>query len=143
MIHQYAAGCVVFTHDNSHKKYLLVQNVRGNHWEFPKGRMEPGETTKEAALRELKEETNLEGSLLENFESTMAYTSTFDGEPIHKTVYFFIVYAHPTNLVLSHEHGAYGWFSYEDALNKLTFSNSQEILTQVHHFLETTQQHIE
>lgn len=136
MTHQYAAGCVVFTYDTTQRKYLLVQNVRGNHWEFPKGRMEPGETTQEAALRELKEETNIEGKIMQPFEATMSYTSTFDDDPIQKTVYFFIAQAHSTDPVLSHEHGAYGWFSYEDALKQLTYINSQEILTQAHDFLE-------
>lgn len=38
-------------------KYLICYNKWRNQWEFPAGRLEPGETMKEAAKRELYEET--------------------------------------------------------------------------------------
>lgn len=38
---------------------LLVHRPRYDDWSFPKGKLEPGETWEEAALREVEEETGL------------------------------------------------------------------------------------
>jgi 8-oxo-dGTP diphosphatase len=43
--------------DNQGEKVLMVQNEQS--WSLPGGKREPGETLKEAAIREAKEETGL------------------------------------------------------------------------------------
>lgn len=50
--------CIVFQAD----KFLIVQRQGwpGNWWKFPQGGIDPGETLKQAALRELKEEIGSE-----------------------------------------------------------------------------------
>lgn len=58
-----AVGCACFRGDD----VLLVR--RGNaplagHWSIPGGRIEPGERAKDAALRELKEETAVDARIL-------------------------------------------------------------------------------
>jgi len=53
-----AAGGVVV---NDEGKILLVEQ-HGNSWSFPKGGVEDGETPLRAAVREIQEETGLEGS---------------------------------------------------------------------------------
>ena len=50
-----SCGCIVI--DNN--KVLLVQQRKGN-WGFPKGRVEKNETECETAIREVKEETNID-----------------------------------------------------------------------------------
>ena len=50
-----AAGAVVLRHD----AVLLVHRPRYNDWSFPKGKLDPGETTPVAAVREVGEETGL------------------------------------------------------------------------------------
>jgi len=45
----------------------------GGYWEFPKGKLEPGETDEAAAHRELKEETGLEVTLIPDFKETITY----------------------------------------------------------------------
>ncbi len=49
-----AAGGLVFNEDND----VLMIYRRGN-WDFPKGKIDPGESPEEAALREIREETGL------------------------------------------------------------------------------------
>ena len=39
---------------------FLIQHIKGRYWGFPKGHAEAGETPIESAVRELKEETNLD-----------------------------------------------------------------------------------
>ena len=49
----------VFIYDPVQKKILIVQS-RGHLWGAPKGSLNVGETIKECAIREVKEETNLD-----------------------------------------------------------------------------------
>jgi len=45
-------------------RILMIKTRRFNRWELPGGGMETGETAEEAALRELKEECGLEGTVI-------------------------------------------------------------------------------
>jgi diadenosine hexaphosphate hydrolase (ATP-forming) len=45
-------------------RVLLVTSSGGDHWIFPKGHLEAGETAADAALRELWEEADVEGDIL-------------------------------------------------------------------------------
>ena len=40
-------------------KVLLIHRPRYDDWSFPKGKLDPGETHRQAALREVEEETGL------------------------------------------------------------------------------------
>jgi bis(5'-nucleosidyl)-tetraphosphatase len=70
---------------------FLVQLRRGHHWGFPKGHPEQGEEPLASALRELKEETQLEVlSLLSKEPLVETYRFTSQGELIEKQVTYFI-----------------------------------------------------
>ena len=62
-----AAGGVVTNSEGD----LLMIRLR-NRWDLPKGHIEPGEKSLTAALREVKEETNIEAEILDN---TPLYTT--------------------------------------------------------------------
>ena len=54
-------------------EYLLLHYESG-HWDFPKGKIEEGETPEQAALRELKEETGIEDAeILPGFTEGIKY----------------------------------------------------------------------
>src|SRR5687768_14174723 len=52
--------CGVFLICND--KLLIGHVTNSNDWSIPKGLMDPGETELESAIRELKEETNIDSS---------------------------------------------------------------------------------
>jgi 8-oxo-dGTP pyrophosphatase MutT (NUDIX family) len=54
-----SAGCMACRHGNGGWRILVLRAYRN--WDFPKGTLEPGETPLAAAIREVKEETALEG----------------------------------------------------------------------------------
>ena len=52
-----SAGAVIFRRTDRGVRYLVLRAYRS--WDFPKGRVEPGESQLEAAKREVAEETGL------------------------------------------------------------------------------------
>lgn len=67
--------CVIFGFDGSNLKILLIQRgldpYKGK-WALPGGFLKPDESAEECALRELKEETGLETTYIEQFHSYSA-----------------------------------------------------------------------
>jgi len=58
------AGGVVVRRDARRVRVLLVRSSDGMHWLFPKGHIEPGETARQAAVREIREEAGVIGVVL-------------------------------------------------------------------------------
>ena len=47
------------SHSNDRVKVLIVHRPRYDDWSLPKGKLEPGESARSAAVREVEEETGL------------------------------------------------------------------------------------
>ncbi|HEU5214873.1 MAG TPA: NUDIX hydrolase [Gaiellaceae bacterium] len=86
---------------------VLVRTIRGRPmvaairprgkkrvWALPKGHIDPGETAAETALREVREETGVEGRLVEKLgDVRYVYTASYEGgsgERVFKVVSFFL-----------------------------------------------------
>lgn len=65
--HSYSAGGIVIGTNN----LVIVVNQHGNSWSLPKGHIDPGESAKEAAAREIYEESGV--SKLEFIEELGTY----------------------------------------------------------------------
>jgi len=129
-----AAGFIlVYPQDDGTPLYLLLQ-YRDNHWGFPKGKIDPGETKEQAAFRELEEETGLKSAaIFPNFLGNVSYSFIdYDHVETHKTAFYFLAQADSKTIKLSHEHKNYIWLPYAQALEKLTHDNTQTVLTQAH-----------
>ena len=59
-------------------------------WALPKGRIDPGETAEQTAVREVAEETGAEGVSLGKL-GDVRYVYTLNGERIFKVVSFFLL----------------------------------------------------
>lgn len=116
-----SCGAVIF---NDEDKVLIVKHNAG-HWDFPKGHMEEGETEKQTALREVKEETNIDIDILEDYRYESHYSPK---ENVEKTVVFFLAKSKSDKLVKQDaEIANIGWFSNSEALDILTYDNAKEI----------------
>ena len=65
-----AAGGVVVRDGEAGTEVCLVHRPRYDDWTFPKGKLDPGESFEEAALREVEEETGLRCTLESELPST-------------------------------------------------------------------------
>ena len=72
-------------------------------WEFPGGKIEPGESKETALARELKEELDMEVEIGELFE-----TVEYDYPSFHLTMHCFLCKLKPKDYVLK-EHEAAKW----------------------------------
>lgn len=68
-----AAGGLVWRDAPGGRQLLVVQRSRYDDWTLPKGKLEPGESWQEAALREVKEETGCTARL-QSFAGALGYT---------------------------------------------------------------------
>lgn len=124
MKREFSAGGIVFK--NSH--VLLTKHSQNKHWSFPKGLIDPGQTSKEAALREVKEEGGVEAEILDKVGYSK-YVYFLNGEKIFKVVTYFLM-KYKSGSIKDHdwEVEEAGWYEVEDALKQLTFSQDKELL---------------
>lgn len=135
MLRQFSAGIIVYYPDAHKREYLLLQYGSG-HWDFPKGKIEKGETKHAAALRELQEETGLTSAIQHGLEHSLHYYFKQKNELIYKTVYFYTGPVDTKKVTLSSEHTGFVWLPYPEALNQLTYKNARETLMAVEEFLK-------
>jgi 8-oxo-dGTP pyrophosphatase MutT (NUDIX family) len=84
------------------------QNSSSGKWVFPGGKIEGGETAKEAALREFEEETNLSGKVEQSGEAYIG-----EGEPGYWKMYPFHVKVESREVDLDYEHSDHKWVELE------------------------------
>ena len=124
-----SAGIIAYR--NPSVPELILLHYPGGHWGFPKGHIEEGENSWQAAVRELEEETGLSVEKRDrNFRYCFDYNFRSDGDLIEKTVEFFSARV-PRNesVTLSHEHEDYSWARPDQAMKILTYDNTKEMLS--------------
>lgn len=138
MVKQFSAGAVIYRVDNDESRSYLLLQYPGKYWDFPKGKLELGENWKDAALREIEEETGLIVTLYDNFEYKYTYIfNDFKGNKIEKTVVFFISKVdRNVEVKLSYEHIDYLWLPFEQARLQIHFETVRKLLTKVEIFLK-------
>ncbi len=126
MKREFSAGGIVF---NKKGKVLVTQHSQNKHWSFPKGLLgdHPEQTMEESALREVKEEGGIEAEIVGKVGYNK-YVYILNGEKIFKVVtYFLMKYLSGSPEDHDWEVSEAGWYSPEDALKQLTFSQDKEL----------------
>jgi len=131
-----SSGAVVFRRFPLGIKFLLLHYSKG-HWGFPKGRIEAGESKKQAALREIMEETSLDVKLNGGFCECIEYSFNENGESIRKEAFFFLAESPNGKVRLSSEHTGHKWLPLDGALETLSFENSRGVLRKAFSFIGT------
>ena len=125
-----SCGCLVFDDDN---KILLVKMKQG-HWSFPKGHVEDDESEYQTALRETKEETNIDCKIIPGFKEVNTY-SPYPG--VMKDVIFFVAKASSEDIKVQQEEvQESAFYAIDEAFKLITFDTDKEILNKALKFLK-------
>ena len=120
-----SCGAVVYKKENN-QIYILIEEMRLGHFSIPKGHVEKNETEIETAIREIKEETNLEVIVDDRFREMVTY-SPYVG--CLKDVVFFVAEAKSEELINQEiEVSNLYWLSPQLAINKLTYESDKQVL---------------
>lgn len=119
--------CAVVIINNG--KVLLIRRdfnkSFGGRWEVPGGKVEQGESSLEAAIREVKEETGIKLNKVNEFKQ---YTGSETGSEITA----FYVQTSDTNIKLNKgEHIEYGWFKPEEIFKLDIWKDNTSVISEV------------
>ncbi|MDX2096315.1 MAG: NUDIX domain-containing protein [Leptolyngbyaceae cyanobacterium bins.59] len=131
-------GIIPIRHEANTPLFLLIQHHAG-HWGFPKGHAESGENAVEAACREFEEETGiLSYQLLGENAFSEHYWFTRHSHTVEKTVTYYLALVESSQVFCqAAEIKDYAWVPFEEAITRITFDGSKQILRQVHEYLKT------
>jgi 8-oxo-dGTP pyrophosphatase MutT (NUDIX family) len=137
-----SAGVVVYRDVLAGREYLLLLSAHGP-WEFPKGKLEPGETTLQAALRELREEAGLgHVNVVPGFTRQITYHfrcrgGHHRGRLVHKTVHYVLAHCPGRPQVrLSREHRQFAFLPFAAAVKRLSHAGPRAVLRDAVAFLD-------
>ena len=118
------------------RRLYLLLHYEENHWDFPKGHVEEGESEHETAIRETEEETGISDlEFVFGFREPIEYFYKRDGKNMHKEVIFFLARTDSDEVQLSREHVGFEWLPYDEALERLTYKTAKEILQKAERYL--------
>jgi 8-oxo-dGTP pyrophosphatase MutT (NUDIX family) len=122
-----AAGAVVRRVVGGEVQTVLVHRPRYDDWSFPKGKLLEGESFREAALREVREETGLDATPVEKL-GDIRYWYARDGNRVLKVVSFFL-FRYRAGRLADHDHEVEEalWIPLEEAPDRLAYRSEKEI----------------
>jgi len=126
---EYSSGGIVVKRWGRGLRVLLIKDPYGR-WTWPKGNIEKGESSKNAALREITEEVGLKRlKLLEKVGQTQ-YFYRLKSSLIFKTVYIYLISASPKERlkIQFEEIDAGKWFNPKQALSKVSYKDAPQTL---------------
>jgi len=126
MIREFSAGGLVIR-NLSGRPHVAVVRVRDEVLALPKGHPEKGESSEDAALREVREETGLEATPVEKL-GDIKYWYARDGDRVLKIVSFFLL-RYRSGRLEDHDHEVEEalWVPLEEAPDRLAYRDEKEM----------------
>ena len=118
----------IFRHRDGMVQYLLLKRAagRGGFWQAVSGTIQKGEFAETTARREAEEETGLEFGELMVLDKVHSFF-----KPGKKRIYFepcFALEATGGSVVMSAEHTAHEWLSFDEARSRVPFAGLRDAL---------------
>lgn len=127
-----SSGGVVLNHEG---QVLILRRKQEGTWVLPKGKMEPGETLIQTALREVQEETGLTELRIIREIGLVRYIFLWrpDNVNYNKTVHYFLMHINGTEqkMKLEPDFSTHAWEEPSKALKMLTFENDRRIVRSI------------
>lgn len=140
MADEKSCGVIIFKNDNNTRKYLMIRGVGiyQDYYGFPGGHMEPGETERETAIREVKEETGLDVVLFDDFRTVDEHPLAREGRPNDRktNVYFLAEYHGQEFSMQKSEVSEIVLLDYDEALKCIQYEESRRELTEAEEYLQ-------
>jgi 8-oxo-dGTP pyrophosphatase MutT (NUDIX family) len=140
---EFSAGAVIFKKESANIFFLIIYSGRNKIWGFPKGYLEQGETAKEAAIREIKEEVGLENlHFIDGFREEVMYETIskrppFKGKKIEKYVTYFLCETKNQDIIVDGmEITEYKFLPLNEAGQIIKFHNLAVLLRRAYDFLQ-------
>ena len=127
---QFSAGGVVFKSAQSGIRVVLISREGGAIWCLPKGHIHSGETTDQAALREVREETGLTARILGRLgEGSYWFVPEGEKKKVFKKVVFFLMRS-LSGSTQDHdfEVDEARWFPVGEAIKKISYPSERVLV---------------
>lgn len=118
--------------------FVALIATRGRtRWGLPKGAVSAGETSEQAALREVLEETGLEAKIIQPLDK-IEYFFRAGGTLIHKSVDFYLmIYTAGQLTPQLSEVDDVEWVALPDAIQRASFDSEKKLLEMAQREIET------
>lgn len=129
---QISAGGVAFRKRKKQIEVALISVGDNNRWQLPKGIVDKGESTEDAAVREVREEAGIKTEVVERIDKVEYwYFWNEDGARVryHKFVYFYLL-RYRAGDVRDHddEVNEARWVEIDEAIKLLAFNSEKKIV---------------
>ena len=134
MVREKSCGAVVYKRINGGEYHFLLEEMTFGHISMPKGHVEAAESEADTALREIKEETNLDVVLDTGFRHTITYCPC---EGHIKDVVYFVAEAKSDKALMPQECEVRSlvWKNFQEAKELLTYDLEKQILEAAYNYL--------
>ncbi len=125
-----AAGGLVF---NAEQHLLIIHRL--GYWDLPKGKIDKGETPKQAALREVEEECGIGKLKIYKEVETTYHTYNLNGKDILKKTYWFLMTTEDDSELIpqTDEHIEQAIWANKDSLRKLNEQDAYALILDLIH----------
>ena len=131
IVREPTSGGIVFrmTPDNKDIEVLLIQDSK-NRWTIPKGHIEPGETAKITAIREIGEESGLHHVRVLTWLGKIHFKYRRQDKLVLMTTQIYLVRALDQHEKPQKEKWMNGikWFKFNDALNAIEYEDIEKLM---------------
>ena len=123
-----AAGGLVVRHENGEPLLLLI--YRRGAWDLPKGKLDPGETVAECAVREVQEEVGIDELEITADAGTTVHGYPEDGRYLVKTTHWYFMQTPERDFTPEEREGIeqVEWVPWDDARERLGYATLRDLL---------------